>query len=277
MNQAQPPFLIRPVRKGQPLSGAQLSKLTGALNRMNAGCASPSQVLSGDNPPETYGMNNMQPPFLMRPFRKGQQITAQQLGSVSRGINRMVAGCAQPQQIIPLISNTQQSAIDTIIEVNPGVIIIPDTTKIIAADGSQYPDTPWGGSGQWHWPDGTNGHLGPQKPLIQFGTGTFKWGLNLFPYFYVMNPSGASSWSITATATLDLLDNTGALLSQIVLNFARSYVYLGSNSESITYTISGTPIGYFNQVRFTMATTSYSDTIYCGLHLFYYLQNPVEI
>ena len=55
MNPAQPPFIIRPVRRGQPISGAHLSKLSEGINRMNAGCAPPRQIFPQASPSQVGG------------------------------------------------------------------------------------------------------------------------------------------------------------------------------------------------------------------------------
>jgi hypothetical protein len=45
----QPPFIIRPINKGQVITSAHLSKLSGSLNRMNAGAASLAQIFTPIN------------------------------------------------------------------------------------------------------------------------------------------------------------------------------------------------------------------------------------
>ena len=159
------------------------------------------------------------------------------------------------------------------------------STYITAGDGSQFPDYYWGGTGGWHWTDGTNGHAGPQYPDVDFGKtayNVFQWGVNLYALFNIGlgTSSLTNSYTFTGTATIDLLDATGALLNQAVLNFTDTF---DKPSQTVTATNALTlptgAIGPFNRVRASFAATFGGAAVASGSVsvLFFFLQAPVEI
>ena len=133
------------------------------------------------------------------------------------------------------------------------------------------------------------------------GCGFFAWNLNLFPSFFrglsavLPKPNVALDRAITINATLDLLDATGALLTQATWVSHEHDTYpaqpapgMQENFTTDQATCLGTgPILSFNAVRATISASplyAMGEGPDCGYFLaasimailYYYLQLPVE-